>query len=205
MNKIKSWFTDFKKFISRGSVIDMAVGVIIGSAFSAIITAVVNNILMPIITAAIPGGFSGLVTVLNHSEAVVDPANVTAGITTVSYWGNTYNASIVNVINWGAFLNALVNFLIIALVLFIILKSAMAFSNMGKGEVAINKAFTRAEKKEMIKSGKSFAEIRELSIKKIADDKAKKAKADEEEKKNQVTELSLLKDIKDILCESKKD
>ena len=62
-NKIKQLWADFKKFISRGSVIDMAIGVVIGGAFSAIVTSF-TSILMSICTWAIPGGINGLVTVL---------------------------------------------------------------------------------------------------------------------------------------------
>lgn len=61
--KARSLWQDFKAFISKGSVLDMAVGVIIGGAFSAIVTAVVN-ILLSICTWGVPGGISGLVTVL---------------------------------------------------------------------------------------------------------------------------------------------
>ena len=46
---MKKFFAEFKKFIQRGNVIDLAVGVIIGGAFSAIVTALTNNILMPVI------------------------------------------------------------------------------------------------------------------------------------------------------------
>lgn len=59
---------EFKAFISRGSVLDMAVGVIIGGAFSAIVTAVVN-ILLSLSTWGIPGGIAGLVTILPHLNA----------------------------------------------------------------------------------------------------------------------------------------
>ncbi len=71
--KAKLW-KEFKKFISKGNVIDMAVGVIMGSAFSAIVTAV-TNILLSICTWGVPGGLKGLVTVLpaiNATQAGVD-------------------------------------------------------------------------------------------------------------------------------------
>ena len=64
----KSLWQEFKAFISRGNVLDMAVGVIIGGAFSAIVTAVVN-ILMSVCTWGIPGGIKGLVTVLPAATA----------------------------------------------------------------------------------------------------------------------------------------
>lgn len=69
--------SEFKTFISRGNVLDMAVGVIIGGAFSAIVTALVN-ILMSVCTWWVPGGIKGLVTVLpaaNDAQKGMDLAN----------------------------------------------------------------------------------------------------------------------------------
>ena len=65
--KAKQLWADFKKFISRGSVIDMAIGVVIGGAFSAIITSVVA-ILTTLCTWMIPGGIEGLITVLPAAD-----------------------------------------------------------------------------------------------------------------------------------------
>ena len=109
---------EFKAFISRGNILDLAVGVIIGTAFTAIVNALVQQILMPVISMAVPGGLEGLVTVLNPAQAAVteDTAN------TITYWGVTYDADVVNVINWGTFINAIINFLLIAIVLFTIVK-----------------------------------------------------------------------------------
>ena len=69
-------WTDFRKFINRGNVIDMSVGVIMGGAFNAIVTAF-TNILLSICTWGVPGGLKGLVTVLpavNTAQAGMDPA-----------------------------------------------------------------------------------------------------------------------------------
>lgn len=120
MKKKKSkLFEEFKKFISKGNVVDMAIGVIIGSAFSAIVTALVQKVLMPIITWAIPtGGMDGLVTVLNGNKALATEATKNV----IYYWGVAYDKDIVNVINWGAVINAIIYFLAVALLLFSILK-----------------------------------------------------------------------------------
>ncbi len=70
-------WNDFKKFISKGNVLDMAVGVIMGSAFGAIVTAL-TNILLSICTWGVPGGLKGLVTVLpavNDAQKGMDAAN----------------------------------------------------------------------------------------------------------------------------------
>ena len=68
---MKKFFKEFKTFISRGNVMDLAVGMIVGAAFTAIITAVVNGILKPLINL-IPIGKTGLQTVLR--KAVEDEA-----------------------------------------------------------------------------------------------------------------------------------
>ena len=74
--KAKGLISEFKAFISRGNVLDMAVGVIIGGAFNAIVTSVVN-ILMSVCTWRIPGGIKGLITVLpaaNDAQKGLDAA-----------------------------------------------------------------------------------------------------------------------------------
>lgn len=103
------FFKEFKEFITRGNVLDMAVGIIIGSAFTAIITAIVTNILTPLINW-IPGadGTGALQVVLR--EAVLDAE------------GNTLTEALI--IDFGAVISAVITFLITALVLFIIVKIA---------------------------------------------------------------------------------
>lgn len=131
-------FQEFKKFITKGNVIDMAIGVIVGSAFSAIVTSIVQMILMPIITWAIPtGGIDGLVTVLNASKAGVTES--TKNI--VYYWGVAYDKDIVNVINWGAVINAIIYFLAVALILFTVLKVFTFLKNK-------REAFKKAEEEK---------------------------------------------------------
>ncbi len=127
---MKNFWQEFKKFITRGNVIDMAVGVVVATAFTAIVNAIVNNILMPIVTMAVPAGLDGLVTVLNPKKAAVTEATVN----TISYWGTTYDADVVNVINWGILINAVINFFLIALILFIILK---VFTTLNKKRKAL--------------------------------------------------------------------
>ncbi len=130
VKKIKIW-EEFKAFISRGSVLDMAVGVIIGTAFTAIVNALVKGILMPIISLAVPAGLDGLVTVLNPDKAKFIEGTTEAA-NKVVYWGVAYDKTLVNVIDWGAFINAIINFLLIALVLFTILKVFTILNNKRK-------------------------------------------------------------------------
>lgn len=195
MGKVKKFFSDFKAFITRGNIIDMAVGVIIGGAFSAIINALVNAVLMPLITTAIPGGLEGFVTVLNHNAAL--PTEKT--VNTVSYWGITYDKDVVNVMNWGTLINAIINFIIIGFILFIILRVVMnAKANMEHSKELAD-AFTKEERKAMRAEGKSFKEINKLAEEKIAAEKAEKARLEAEAKAKAVTEITLLTDIKALL------
>lgn len=145
-------FKEFKEFINRGNAFMLAVGVVIGGAFSAIVNAFVN-MLMSIATWPVPGGLAGLVTVLpaltegqkglagvGQSFAAADYNAVAksigdaAGATDPLVYGATvlngnytkygtnfyFNGSAI--INWGALINAIISFLIIAVVLFIIVK-----------------------------------------------------------------------------------
>ena len=98
---------EFKDFISKGSVLDLAVGMIIGAAFTAIITAVVTNILQPLINL-IPVSDTGLITVLR------DPVYAEDGVTVLTE---------ALVINWGAVISAVITFLLTSLVLFVIVKA----------------------------------------------------------------------------------
>ena len=76
---MKKFFADFKAFISRGNILDLAVGVVIGGAFNAIVTALVN-ILLSICTWAVPGGLKGLVTVLPAANDVQRGMNEAIGL-----------------------------------------------------------------------------------------------------------------------------
>ena len=104
---MKKLFEEFKKFINRGSVMDLAVGMIIGSAFTAIVTALVNGILKPLINA-IPGAddTGALQTVLRNP--VLDDA------------GNVIKEAVI--LDWGGVISAIITFFVTAIVLFLIVK-----------------------------------------------------------------------------------
>ena len=163
---MKKFCQDFKKFISRGNVIDMAVGVIIGSAFSAIITALTNKILMPLINALLASGGKGLDSAYTFLKTVY-AADGTIDLTNSIY------------IDWGAFITAIINFFLIAMTLFIIVKVAM--STRGFIDKQTKQWPTRAERKELKTQGvdmknakaviKATAELRES--KKTAPEPAK--------------------------------
>lgn len=156
MKRIKKFFNDFKAFISRGNVIDMAVGVIIGGAFSAIVTALTNKIIMPLINLLLSlGGGDGLEsarTILGN-PVYNTPGDITSGIN----WASTIY------IDWGAFITAIIDFLLIALVLFIILKVMMSAQGMWKKNVKDRP--TREEKKILKAEGVNMKDYKEVLVK----------------------------------------
>lgn len=132
----KGFFKEFKEFISRGNVLDMAIGIIIGGAFTAIVTALCNNVLKPIINwilAALIGtnGLDGIYTFLR------DPAYTADG--TIDLANSIY-------IDWGTLINAIINFLLIALVLFLIIKIINHVRRAG--EIAKEKAQEAAARRQ---------------------------------------------------------
>lgn len=122
---MKKFFNEFKEFITKGNVLDMAVGVIIGAAFKDIVTSLTNDLISPIL--GIFGGvdFSDLKIVIGTKE-VVDAA----GATTL----------VENTLNYGAFITAIINFLIMAFIIFMLVK----------GVTAIEKLSTQAFKKKQV-------------------------------------------------------
>ena len=125
----KGFFTEFKEFITRGNVLDMAVGVIIGGAFTAIVTALTSGILQPIINYIIAKIANGN---LEAARTVLGEAVISNGTTTMLWDLNAYRtlpegwavdwASTIY-IDWGAFISAVINFLLVALILFLIIKT----------------------------------------------------------------------------------
>lgn len=106
MKHAKGFWAEFKKFISRGNVIDLAVGVIIGGAFTAIVNSLVNDIVMPVIGILFGGiDFTGLRYVVTPASDDVPEAAI--------YYGN--------------FLQSVVNFLLVALVVFLMVKAINGF------------------------------------------------------------------------------
>ena len=102
---IKKFFEEFKAFAMRGNVLDMAVGVVIGSAFTAIVNSLVNDIINPAI---------GLFFNADFSDVGIHIGEVTIGV--------------------GSFINAIINFLIVAFVLFTVIKAINALHKKPKEE-----------------------------------------------------------------------
>lgn len=157
---MKKFFKDFKDFIARGNVIDLAVGIIIGGAFNAIITSLVNHIIMPPISLLLGNEVSLL-------KWVIRPEVLDAE-------GNIITAEIA--MSWGLFIQAILNYLIISLVLFTIVRST-------------NK----------------FHEKREAALKKKQEEEAAAAPEVEPEPEPEPSEeVLLLREIRDALAKDKK-
>lgn len=114
---MKKFLQEFKEFINRGNVLGLAVGVIIGGAFSTITTSLTNDVIMPIVSIFLGGvDFSSMSLALPTFYALAEDAAP-------------------NTLNYGNFISAVINFLILAMVVFCIVKT-------------VNAAMEKAKKKE---------------------------------------------------------
>ena len=132
---MKKLFKEFKDFISRGNVLDLAVGMIIGAAFTAIITSIVNYVLKPLISLIPVGNDGTFKTVLR--EQVVE---IQEGVEVIT------QAEVA--IIWSEVISAIISFLATALVLFIIIKvinSARRAAEKAKADLEAKKAQEEAE------------------------------------------------------------
>ena len=177
---MKKFFKEFKEFISRGNVLDMAVGVIVGGAFTAIITALTGQILQPLINwlIAIISGDSG--KGLEAAVTVLKPAFDEAGA--VDLANSIY-------IDWGAFITAIINFILVAFILFCIIK--VINSVRAGGQKLVDKQKKAIEKK--LKKGELSEEEAEKAKAEV------EATAEEEPVARAVTTEQLLAEIRDLL------
>ncbi len=121
MSKGKGFIAEFKAFIMRGNVIDLAVGVIIGGAFGAIVNSLVNDIIMPVISLLTKGiDFTSKFFAIDGKEYANLAAAQEAGAAVITY---------------GNFIQALITFLIMAFVIFLVVKFINKLSSIGKEEV----------------------------------------------------------------------
>ncbi|MDR1760602.1 MAG: large conductance mechanosensitive channel protein MscL [Fibrobacter sp.] len=120
--KTSQLFAEFKAFAFKGNVVDMAVGVVIGGAFGVIISSLVSNIVMPLISLVTPGGhhYADWKWTIHRGTEMVN------GVATPK----------VVEIPYGIFLNDIVSFLVIALVLFLVIKKFLGFVMRSKEEAA---------------------------------------------------------------------
>ena len=127
---MKAFFEEFKKFISRGNVMDMAIGVIIGGAFGAITKSLVDNVITPLLAFL-------------FGSPNTDALNITLRAAETDAAGEVVKDALV--LGLGTFVGAIINFLVIALVLFSVIK-------------AMNKAHELAEKAKKKEEEEAAAE-----------------------------------------------
>jgi large conductance mechanosensitive channel len=105
-------WNEFKEFLKRGNVMDMAVGIVIGAAFSAVVKSLVDNVIMPPIGLLLGGvDFANIMSVLKPG----DPAGPYATLAEAQDAGAV-------VIAWGVFINAVISFIIVAFVIFLMIR-----------------------------------------------------------------------------------
>ncbi len=194
---MKKFFGEFKKFITRGNVFDLAVGMIIATAFNKIVSSLVNDIIMPLVTYATGANSVADLSIPLRYKWVDGVKEVTLS------W------------NYGSFLQYVIDFFIIAMSVFIMVK---VVTNSRKKFEEISEMLEKQTKKEFrqerrqIKNlakeqNRKFKEVlaeHEAEKKRLAEEKAKleaeeKARKDAEDKLNNPTQEELLKDIRDLL------
>ena len=139
---MKKFFKEFGEFIQKGNVMDMAVGVVIGTAFSAIVTSLVNDIIMPLVSLATGGvDFSNLFVSLNGKTYATLVEAQEAGASVLAY---------------GNFIQAVVNFLIIALCIFATLRV------MKKAQDKLDQKLKKEKKEEEAKKADDVVLLEEI-------------------------------------------
>lgn len=127
--KKSTFWQDFKQFISRGNIVDLAVAVVVGAAFTAIVNSLVNDIIKPLIALLINGSFSEMVVVLR-------PEDVDAGIEAIT-------------LNYGNLIMAIITFLIDAFVIFTVIRVMRNLQKKVKeGGEALKGHFSKEAKEE---------------------------------------------------------
>ena len=173
---MKKFFEEFKKFITRGNVLDMAVGVIVGGAFTAIVNGLSNFVLKPLINwflAFILGkdALSELFTFLRKAY-VLDEAGVATDV--VDLANSIY-------IDWGSLINAIINFIITAFVLFVIVRTMNKLKE--ENAEAQSKRLSKETKKELKANGIKLSDkeaVKAYLDKKAEKEAEEKAKAEAE-------------------------
>lgn len=167
-----TFWSDFKKFISKGNVIDLSVGVVIGGAFGKITSSLVADIIMPLVGLAVGGlDVSQWKIVLKEAVLAADGVTVEAAEVAVRY---------------GNFLQMILDFLIIAFSIFCVLRVVMHSKKKAEAQAAAEAAEAKA---------KADAEAKEAAEKAAAETAAAQKKIDDE----RAEELALLREIRDSL------
>ena len=208
---VKGFFGEFKKFITRGNVLDMSVGVIVGGAFTGVVNGLSNFILKPFInfllSLCMPGkGLEGAVTILQegYKEETVIVDGVEKIVKVFDLASSIY-------IDWGAFISAIINFLLIAFTLFLIVKiinsiaqardKALAGMELSKKKELLKirheMKVSRKEAKVIYQQRIDDAKAKQAEEARIAEEKAKEEARLAEERA--MANTRLLEEIRDLL------
>lgn len=199
MNKKSGFFAEFKKFITRGNVLDMSVGVIVGGAFTAIVNGMSNFILKPIINYILKlvlgkDSLNEIYTFLGEpamKQVEVTDAN---GVVTITEEIDLANSIY---IDWGAFINAIINFILIAFVLFLIVRTINKINESSK---RAKDKMARIEYKQQ--HGIKLSKKEKTLLAEVEAKKAEEARIAAEEAAKPVpvpADIALLTEIRDLL------
>lgn len=181
--KKSSFWQDFKAFISRGNVVDMAIGVVVASAFKDIVTKFTSAFLSPLIALLTDGADLTELKWIIRPEVLDAEGNVT--VAEVSF-------------AWGSFVQSIIDFLIIAFVLFLIIRIFTKAANKAK-ELSKSKEEIEAEEKAAAE-----AKAKEEAEKKAAEEARLAAEAEKAAtKEREIETVALLKEIRDSLSAKK--
>ena len=181
--KKSSFWQDFKAFISRGNVVDMAIGVVVASAFKDIVTKFTSAFLSPLIALLTDGADLTELKWIIRPEMLDAEGNVT--VAEVSF-------------AWGSFVQSIIDFLIIAFVLFLVIRIFTKAANKAK-ELSKSKEEIEAEEKAAAE-----AKAKEEAEKKAAEEARLAAEAEKvAAKEREIETVALLKEIRDSLSAKK--
>lgn len=199
---MKKIVAEFKKFVMRGNIVDMAVGVIVGSSFTAIVNALSNNILKPVI---------------NYLLTLIFGANSLSEVYTFLKPVYTEGTDIIDLeqsiyIDWGAFINAIINFMLVAVVLFATVKIVNTLRDGQKRVVAdiLSEIPRKEDFKAMKKQGLKINEeniqrfMQEKKERLLAEEKAAKEAAEEKARLERLANPTTEDLLKEILEELRK-
>ena len=194
---------EFKKFVNRGNIVDMAVGVIVGSSFTAVVNGLSNHIFKPLINA--------LLYVLLGSNSIEEIYSIIIPAYTTNEAGEQVLDLATSIyIDWGAFLNTLINFALVAVVLFVIVKVFNTVRDRQKKAIQdiLDDFPTREERREMKKKKLDYRDVKVLELyrkEKAAEEKAKAEEKKRQERLENPTTEDLLKEILAVLKNEKEE
>ena len=192
---MKKFWEDFKKFIKRGNVVDMAIGVAVASAFTAIVTAFTKGFINPLLALISKNSTQEDLKIVLREE-ILDAE------------GNVIQSEVA--LLWGGFVQAIINFLIVALTLFVVMRIVSAVSARAKKLSADVKNLLTDDDEKAAEAAEAakLAEAEEAAAKAKAEAEAAEAKAKEEaaakaaieeEENRKKREEALLTEIRDLL------